>query len=127
MADGFFEWDRSQGKGAKSIPYYFKMADGSPFAFAGLWECWTNPENEEIESCVIITCEANSLIASMHHRMPVILDKKNMWLWLNQVEKEYLQEMLTPYPSELMDGYSVSRIVNNPKNDTVECVALLSK
>ena len=70
-ADGFYEWKRENGK----TPYYFRLKDESPFAFAGLWERWEKGE-EPVESCTLITCEANGVVAPVHNRMPVILDPK---------------------------------------------------
>jgi putative SOS response-associated peptidase YedK len=64
-ADGFFEW---QKVGKAKQPYYFQLADGKPFAFAGLWEKW-----KEIESCTILTTAANELVAPLHDRMPMPL------------------------------------------------------
>ena len=69
LADGFYEWKREDGK----TPYYFRLKDSSPFAFVGLWERWEKGD-EPVESCTLITCEANGVVAPVHDRMPVILD-----------------------------------------------------
>ena len=74
LADGFYEWRNS---GGKKQPYYLGLKDGKPFAFAGLWESWTAPDGEVIESCTIITTEANAAVEQVHSRMPVILDAKD--------------------------------------------------
>ena len=77
LADGFYEWQKTDnGK----QPYYIKMQDDSPFAFAGLWEIWQN--GEEIRSATIITTEANDLMNEIHHRMPVILPPEDYGMWL---------------------------------------------
>jgi putative SOS response-associated peptidase YedK len=40
LADGFYEWKKM---GARKQPYYIRLRDESPFAFAGLWGlCPTN-------------------------------------------------------------------------------------
>ncbi|HMB02985.1 MAG TPA: SOS response-associated peptidase family protein, partial [Isosphaeraceae bacterium] len=52
--------------------YYFRLKDGGPFAFAGLWERWAKGE-EPIESCTLLTTEANEVVSPVHQRMPVIL------------------------------------------------------
>jgi putative SOS response-associated peptidase YedK len=70
---GFYEWTK---EGAKKQPIYIRRRDGQPFAFAGLWEEWER-EGEIIESCAIITTEANDLMAEFHDRMPVILHRKD--------------------------------------------------
>jgi putative SOS response-associated peptidase YedK len=73
LADGFYEWQKTaNGK----QPYYIRMEDGSPFAFAGLWESW-GKHGEEIRSCAILTTDANDLVGEIHHRMPVILPPDN--------------------------------------------------
>ncbi len=111
IADGFYEWQKTDnGK----QPFYVKMEDGSPFAFAGLWETWRN--GEEIRSCSIITTDANDLMGEIHHRMPVILPPENYGVWLDPDfdEKEALLTLLKPYPSDEMEAYPVSRRVNKP-------------
>jgi putative SOS response-associated peptidase YedK len=82
-----------------------------------LWENWHSPENEEIHSCTIITCEPNSLLAQIHNRMPVILDRNNCWEWLADKPEKELSELLKPYPAEAMNGYPVGQSVNNPRVD----------
>ncbi len=115
VADGFYEWQKTDnGK----QPFYFKMRDSSPFAFAGLWETW-DKEGEGIRSCSIATTDANDLMNEIHHRMPVILHPENYRVWLDQgfEEKEALMDLLKPYPSEEMEAYRVSRRVNRPANN----------
>ena len=114
VADGFYEWQKSDnGK----QPYYIRMQDDSPFAFAGLWESWNN--GEEIRSCTIITTNANDLMDEIHHRMPVILPPEDYGIWLDPDfdEKEPLTTLLKPYPAEAMEAYPVSRRVNKPSNN----------
>jgi putative SOS response-associated peptidase YedK len=114
LADGFYEWQKTDnGK----QPYYIKMQDDSPFAFAGLWEIWQ--DGEEIRSSTIITTDANDLMGEIHHRMPVILHPENYGVWLDPDfdEKEALIDLLKPYPSNKMEAYAVSRRVNKPSNN----------
>ena len=114
LADGFYEWKKTDdGK----QPYHIKMQDGSPFAFAGLWETWQN--GEEIRSCTIITTEANGLMNEIHHRMPVILPPEDYGMWLDPDfdEKDPLTSLLKPYPADAMEAYPVSRRVNKPSNN----------
>lgn len=123
LADGFYEWQQQEAK--QKQPFYFRMSDQSPFAFAGLWEHWKAQETgETIESCTIITTEPNELMKSVHNRMPVILEPKNYDLWLDpEVKKpELLQPLLNPYPAEEMTAFAVSKAVNKPSNDTAECI-----
>jgi putative SOS response-associated peptidase YedK len=114
LADGFYEWQKTDdGK----QPYYIKMQDESPFAFAGLWENWQN--GEEIRSATIITTDANDLMDEIHHRMPVILHPEDYAMWLDPDfdEKEPLTTLLKPYPADVMEAYAVSRRVNKPSNN----------
>jgi putative SOS response-associated peptidase YedK len=114
LADGFYEWQKTDnGK----QPYYIKMQDDSPFAFAGLWEIWQN--EEEIRSATIITTDANDLMDEIHHRMPVILPPEDYAMWLDPDfdEKELLTSLLKPYPADAMEAYPVSRRVNKPSNN----------
>lgn len=120
LADGFYEWKKTpDGK----QPHYIKMTDGSPFAFAGLWETWTG-DGEELRTCTILTTEANDLMSSIHHRMPVILPRENHTAWLDPSfkEKDALRDMLVGYRSSEMEAYEVDRMVNRPTNDSPECI-----
>ena len=119
LADGFYEWQKTD---SGKQPFYIHMKDGSPFAFAGLWEDWKN--GEEIRSCTIITTDANDLMNEIHHRMPVILPPENYGVWLDPDfdEKEPLMDLLKPYPSDEMEAYQVSRRVNRPANNEPSCI-----
>lgn len=121
IADGFYEWQLQKGK---KQPFYFRLQDGQPFAFAGLWETWQAPDGEKIDSCTLLTTTANSLLRSVHDRMPVILKPEDYDRWLDpQIQKsEQLQPLLQSYSSEAMTAYPVSTKVNNPTNDSPECI-----
>jgi putative SOS response-associated peptidase YedK len=119
-ADGFYEW---QGQGRRKQPWCIRMADGRPFAFAGLWERWSDPAGEAIESCTILTTSPNAVIRSIHHRMPVILPPRDYDLWLDPAMRESarLLPLLVPYAGDDLVAYPVSTLVNNPANDTPAC------
>ncbi len=124
-ADGFYEWQR---QGRYKQPFYLHMRDGSPFAFAGLWEHWKGPEGQVIESCTLITTEPSELVRPVHNRMPVILDPDDYALWLDpgMNDVEPLKALLRPYPPEQMEAYPVSQMVNSPANDDPACIAPLA-
>jgi len=122
LADGFFEWQKPSEKAAPKVPYYFQILYGKPFAFAGIWETWHDPTGSDLRSCSIITCEPNSLVAQMHNRMPVILDKTTCWNWMAEQSDDVLQGMLSPYPTEKMQTHPVGLAVNNPSTDSPECI-----
>jgi putative SOS response-associated peptidase YedK len=119
-ADGYYEWQKTDGK---KQPYLIGMRDGTPFAFAGLWEHWERGQ-EPIESCTILTTAANDLTGPIHDRMPVILDPKDFDLWLDpQVQDpKALEPFLRPHVAETMMAYQVSTLVNNPRNEDPRCV-----
>lgn len=117
VADGFYEWERIDKK--TKIPHLIQLADGQPFAMAGLWERWTDPESgEEVRSCSIITTEGNALMKPIHDRMPVILPKEAWARWLDpdNQDTEALQKMLVPFPADQMRERRVSRKVGDVKN-----------
>ena len=127
LADGFYEWRHPAGKNARPQPYYFRLADGKPFAFAGLWDFWQSGDGSEVSSCTIITCPANERVGAYHDRMPVILDGGHLWPWLDpQAKPADLLAQLAPYPAERMAAYPVSNLINNPSNDSRECIVPLS-
>jgi len=125
LTDGFYQWKK--GKVGKQ-PYLFKMADGSAFAFAGLWDRWTGTENETIESCTILTTDANEIMEPIHDRMPVVLHPKDYDLWLDPEIKdlELLKSFLRPYPSEEMIVQPVNPKVNKASYDAPDCVEVVS-
>ena len=119
-ADGFYEWQRTNG--AKQ-PYYIRMKEGRPFAFAGLWESWKDDGGPEIRSCTILTTKPNALAAEIHDRMPVILPAGSYDAWLDpETGRDELYGLLAPYPEDEMEAYPVSRLVNSPQNNDPRCI-----
>jgi putative SOS response-associated peptidase YedK len=114
-ADGFYEWRRT---GGRKQPFFFRMRDERPFGFAGLWERWEGEGGEVINSCAILTTEANEVLRPVHDRMPVILHPEDYELWLGGGPRklDLVKEMLRPYPAEEMVGYAVGSGVNSPRN-----------
>jgi putative SOS response-associated peptidase YedK len=121
VADGFYEWQR-QG-GAKQ-PYFIRLRDGRPFAFAGLWEAWRRPDGSLLESCTLLTTDPNDLVRPIHDRMPVILPPDAYVSWLDPAERDArrLAPLLVPYPAEPMETYPVSTLVNSPSHESPECI-----
>jgi putative SOS response-associated peptidase YedK len=120
VADGFYEW---QKVGGKKQPYFIHRQDDEPFAFAGLWEFWKG-DGEEIQSCTLITTEANALMEPIHDRMPVILSPEDYPIWLDAEfkDKESLKGLLRPCDPALLEAYPVTTLVNNPRNDLAKCI-----
>jgi putative SOS response-associated peptidase YedK len=127
VTDGFFEWQK-QGKGPKQ-PYLIRRCDRQPFAFAGLWSSWKDPERgdrggEPLETFTILTTSPNEAIRPLHDRMPVILASGDFDLWLDpKVEAaDRLLPLLTASPAEDLELVPVSRAVNSPAYDGPQCI-----
>jgi putative SOS response-associated peptidase YedK len=120
-ANGFYEWQR-QERGKQ--PYFIRMRDGRIFAFAGLWDRWESPDEGVIETCTILTTAANTVLAPIHDRMPVILPQTNYARWLDPALKDVdsLSPLLVPFPPEDMLAIPVSHRVNAPSNDDEKCI-----
>jgi putative SOS response-associated peptidase YedK len=132
-ADGFYEWT---GDGERKQPYRVAYEDDRPFAMAGLWERWQPPtrqtglgefaggdagEAEPVETFTVVTTEPNAVVASLHHRMAVVLDPEEESTWLHGSEEEAF-ELLDPAPADAWHAYPVSTKVNSPANDGPELV-----
>ena len=91
---------------------------------AGLYDVWAPPQGEAISSTTIVTTGANDFMRPIHDRMPLILSKSQEADWLNPTTptiNEWLSA-LAPYPSQEMEAYEVSRQVNSPQNNSIECI-----
>ena len=90
---------------------------------AGLWE--SPLEENLLPTFTILTTTPNDLVATFHHRMPVILPKRHWDLWLNptQGDAPSLTALLQPYPADALRAIRVSRYVNRPANDDARCIA----
>ncbi len=120
-AGGFFEWKKLD---KEKVPYYIFLKNTQVFGFAGLYDVWHDKEGKELKTYTIITTAPNALVAPIHDRMPVILEKKDEEAWLNpdETEADRLLKLLHPYPANEMEAYPVSRLVNSPKNDTRDVI-----
>jgi putative SOS response-associated peptidase YedK len=116
VADGFYEW--TIGRDGKKQPIHFRLQDGSPFGFAGLWTGKTDDQGELVESCTVITTSPNELVAPVHDRMPVILSVELEQEWLDpEISKEHALSLLQAYPAETMNAVKASPLVNSVRND----------
>jgi putative SOS response-associated peptidase YedK len=121
FTDGFYEWKKNSSEG--KTPYYFHRPNQQPFVFAGLWENWMGDGRKEaLQTCTILTCAANAIMAPIHDRMPVIMDWKDGQAWLADKSVDSLQAMLKPAQDSFLETYPVSNLVNRPVNNTVECI-----
>lgn len=119
LADGFYEW---KGQRGSKQPYRITRSDDQPFAFAGLWGSWADPNGGVRQTVTIITTDANAVVERIHDRMPVILEQDDEATWLETDDEAELQGVLDPYTPDDLRAYSVSKAVNNPANDSAEVV-----
>jgi putative SOS response-associated peptidase YedK len=118
LADGFYEWQRS---GETKVPYFFSLASGEPFAFAGLWESWSAKDSDAtVESTALITTAANEFMSKVHHRMPVILQPDTADRWLAG-DNDLLDEVTANSPE--LQAWPVDRRVNNARNEGAELIS----
>jgi len=122
FSEGFYEW---KGTGKDKEPFFIRMKGSEPFGFAGLWDTWADKTSgAQVISSTIITTDANTLVAPIHSRMPVILSPGDYGTWLSAgtVPDDALADLLRPCDPGQMEAYRISRYVNNPRNDSPECM-----
>jgi putative SOS response-associated peptidase YedK len=121
-ATGFYEWKQ---EGAGKQPYLIRFNDTDLFAIAGIWEAWKKPASEEvIQSCAILTTSANSVVAPIHDRMPVIIHPDDLDLWLDTRASDFklLDALMRPFDEGDMACHRVSKMINRVKNDHISLI-----
>lgn len=117
LADGFYEW-KKEGDG--KVPHFISLANGEPFAFAGLWESWTGKETgETIQSATLITTAANEYMSAVHHRMPVVLQTETANRWLAG-DNNLIADVAANSPE--LQAWPVDRRVNNARNEGADLI-----
>jgi putative SOS response-associated peptidase YedK len=112
VVDGFFEWQEVHGH---KYPYYLRLKTREPFALAGLWDVWTNPQSKVSVSTVsIVTCAASPLLAVIHNtalRMPVILPRAVERRWIEPgLSQQQAEVLLVAFPDELLEAFTVAKL-----------------
>lgn len=120
---GFYEWKKTDNT---KIPYYIHLKNAELFSFAGLYDVWKDAEGKELKSYTIITTEPNTLMAEIHNRMPAILSETTEETWLDPANQNLSQlvGLLNPYMTIDMSANPVSKLVNNPENDSPEILKI---
>lgn len=120
-ADGFYEW---KAAGKTKQPYRIELEGRAPFAFAGLWERWEKGSGRALETCAILTTDADERLRAIHHRMPVILDPADYGAWLdvNGHDAQAVAPLLRRHAVDGLVTYPVSTRVNSPRNDDSSCL-----
>ena len=121
-ADGFYEWQKAPD-GSK-IPHHIRFEDDAPFAIAGLWDRRNTPDGGALETCALITTDANRVVAPIHHRMPVILEPTAYDTWLDTriSSPAVLEGLLRPYADIGLTAVSVGPRVNSARHDDAACL-----
>ena len=129
-ADGYYEWATEPGAFAPKQPFYVYKGDGHLLAMAGLYEYWTDPHTgQQLTTTSILTRESTGEIASIHHRMPVLLppDRWAQWLSADSLTTEQVPAYLTlldvPQPDAGLLIRPVSTAVNRVRNNGPELTA----
>jgi putative SOS response-associated peptidase YedK len=119
-ADGFYEWTpRNRGH----QPFHFTSSEQELLAFAGLFESWRGEGGEVIDSCTVLTTEANADVSDVHNRMPALLDAAQRELWLEPTSpREDLEQLLAPAPPGSLNKRAVGRRVNDARRDDRSCL-----
>lgn len=120
-ASGFYEWDQhTQPK----QPYHIVPARGGLMAFAGLWEHWSPPGSDPLETCTILTTSANGTLSPIYDRMPVILPPEKFDNWLSpDSDPAKLTSLLQPATEDYLELQPISTYVNNVRHIGPECIA----
>lgn len=127
-ASGFYEWQATGGK--RKQPYFIRGADGEPLAFGGLWERWRPSETEApVDSCTILTTAANAVMASIHDRMPLVLEPAAFEAWLGEVpaSADDLRALCRPAPDARLVAEPVSTAINSARHDGPDCITPLTR
>jgi len=125
-ASGFYEWEKTEGG---KQPFFFHAAADAPLAIAGLWERWKAPDGETLETCTLLTTEADDVVQPVHDRMPVVVRPQDYDLWLDPsaTGADRLGALLGPGAGVRLVAHPVSTRVNTPANDGPELVAPLAE
>lgn len=119
---GFYEWKKIDSR--TRLPHHITVEGVDAFGLAGLWERWQDPAGNELETCTILTCGPNEMMADLHERMPVILgpDEYDSWLDPDQQDADAAARLLRPYPAGQMAAWPVSTYVNKAGNEGQRCI-----
>lgn len=122
VVDGFYEWKQ---EGTHKRPFCIRLENNRPFGLGGLWERWSSPEGEVVETFTILTTTPNHVMESLHDRMPVIIEEEHheRWLATDLQDPGQVACLLGPYPAKSMRSYEVTTRVNSPRNNDEACLA----
>jgi len=121
-ADSFYEW---RGASGSRRPYRVHLPGDRLFGLAGLYESWQREGAAPVESCALLTVEANAVLRPLHARMPVLIDREQYGAWLDPALQEIsdLLPMLASNGARELEFYPVSSAVNDPRHESSACLA----
>jgi len=120
-ADGFYEWSGAPGQ---RVPFHLALAQDGLFGMAGLYETWQGPGGEIVESCSILTRDADAVVRAIHERMPVLLPPAAYAAWLDPepLEPDALEALLGRPRQDPLHLTPVSTRVNRVEFDDAGCL-----
>jgi putative SOS response-associated peptidase YedK len=118
---GFYEWQNlpSETKKPKKQAHYISRVDERPMTLAGLWTIWKQPDSSLLRTCTIITTEANEKLSPIHHRMPVILERDSVEIWLGE-SKALPNDLLIAAKNEIVMSEPTSRLDRASNSSTAQ-------
>jgi putative SOS response-associated peptidase YedK len=123
-ANGFYEWmavPGGDGEHPRKQPVHVGLKDGQPFGFGGLYERWLSAEGDVLDTCTIVTTDANRLLRPVHDRMPLIIAPADHERWLDPANAD-VADLVVPYPDEALGYHPVSTRVNNVRHDDASLI-----
>lgn len=114
----FYEWQ--MGKDGRKHPFAVAGRDVETLALAGIWEGWKAENDEVLRTFAIITTTANTMMAPVHDRMPVILEALDWPAWLGEVENGDVSALLRPASNDVLRVWPVSTALNAPRHNGPE-------
>ncbi len=126
VADGFLEWEKI---GKERRPYWIRPADGGLLLMGGIWDRWRDEAGERLETFSILTTAANDDVAPLHDRMPVVIARADLAVWLAEPISEQASDLplevfdlMRPAPAGTLVRTRVSKRVGSVKNDDPACL-----
>lgn len=115
-ADGFYEWTGPKGK---RRPFHLRPRAPRLIAFAGIYECWQDPQGGELDTVAILTCDANRTVSALHDRMPVVVEPElyDDWLDVERVSAEEALAMIALAADDLLEAVELDPKINDSRKD----------
>jgi putative SOS response-associated peptidase YedK len=119
-ASGFYEW--SEPRAGRKRPYFIRPVNEPLLALAGLWERWRTPAGEKLDTCVIVTVDANAQLGAIHDRMPLLVPRTAHAVWLDpRSSLAAVTALVDDAPT--LDARPVGFGVNDPRSDDATLIA----